>query len=55
MLIRYASNSSQADMLKITGRKLEAAGLEDKDQKRIVMNALRGMRIALGVVNVSSA
>jgi hypothetical protein len=50
--VRYSTTSSEAEILKLTGPKLQAAGINDKEQKKSVMSALRGMKISLGVVHV---
>ena len=50
--VRYSTTSSEAEILKLTGPKLQAAGINDKEQKKSIMSALRGMKLSLGVVHV---
>jgi hypothetical protein len=52
---RYPTNTSQADIIKLTGPKLQAAGIVDKEHKKSVMSAVRSIKVSTGSVHVSTS
>lgn len=52
---RYPTNPSQADIIKLTGPKLQAAGIVDKEHKKSVMSAVRSIKVSTGSVHVSTS